>query len=55
LSVPFWNDRDVRTIVELGKVVGINPRYQIPFDGDMHNALADARTRSNTFQLSGKN
>ncbi|MHB9319077.1 3'-5' exoribonuclease domain-containing protein [Phytobacter diazotrophicus] len=43
LSVPFWNDRDVRTIVELGKVVGINPRYQIPFDGDMHNALADAR------------
>lgn len=43
LSVPFWNDRDVRTIVELGKVVGINPRYQIPFEGDMHNALADAR------------
>lgn len=43
LSVPFWNDRDVRTVVELGKVVGINPRYQIPFDGDMHNALADAR------------
>ncbi|MDU4995172.1 MAG: 3'-5' exoribonuclease [Enterobacteriaceae bacterium] len=43
LSVPFWNDRDVRTIVELGRVVGINPRYQIPFDGDMHNALADAR------------
>lgn len=42
LSVPFWNDRDVRTIVELGKVVGINPRYQIPFEGDMHNALADA-------------
>lgn len=43
LSVPLWNDRDVRTIVELGKVVGINPRYQIPFEGDMHNALADAR------------
>ena len=42
LSVPFWNDRDVRTIVELGKVVGINPRYQIPFEGDLHNALADA-------------
>lgn len=39
----FWNDRDVRTIVELGKAVGINPRYDIPFEGDMHNALADAR------------
>jgi exodeoxyribonuclease VIII len=43
LSVPFWNDRDVRTIVELGKTIGMNPRYEIPFDGDMHNALADAR------------
>ncbi|MCK6677636.1 exonuclease [Enterobacter asburiae] len=43
LSVPYWNDRDVRTIVELGKVVGINPRHQIPFEGDMHNALSDAR------------
>jgi len=37
-----FNDRDVRTIVELGKAVGINPRYSIPFEGDMHNALADA-------------
>jgi exodeoxyribonuclease VIII len=43
LSVPFWNDRDVRTIVELGKTIGMNPRYEIPFDGEMHNALADAR------------
>lgn len=42
-SVPFWNDRDVRTMVELGKSVGINPRYDIPFEGDMHNALSDAR------------
>lgn len=39
----FWNDRDVRTIVELGKAIGINPKHDIPFDGDMHNALADAR------------
>lgn len=38
----FFNDRDVRTIVELGKAVGINPRYSIPFEGDLHNALADA-------------
>ncbi|MDE9656793.1 3'-5' exoribonuclease [Citrobacter freundii] len=42
-SVPFWNDRDVRTMVELGKSVGINPRYDIPFEGDMHNARSDAR------------
>lgn len=39
----FWNDRDERTIVELGKAIGINPRYEIPFEGDQHNALADAR------------
>ncbi|HBS6320038.1 3'-5' exonuclease [Klebsiella pneumoniae] len=39
----FWNDRDVRTIVELGRAIGINPRRDIPFEGDVHNALADAR------------
>lgn len=39
----FWNDRDVRTIVELGRQIGINPRRDIPFEGDMHNALADAK------------
>lgn len=45
LSCPwqFRNDRDVRTIVELGRAVGFDPRYEIPFDGDLHNALADAR------------
>ena len=42
-AVPFRNDRDVRTMVELGKSVGINPRFDIPFEGDMHNALSDAR------------
>lgn len=42
-AVPFWNDRDVRTMVELGKSAGINPRFDIPFEGDMHNALSDAR------------
>ena len=42
LCVPHWNDRDVRTIVELGKTIGMNPRHEIPFEGDMHNALADA-------------
>lgn len=39
----FRNDRDVRTMTELGKAIGINPRYDIPFYGDMHNALSDAR------------
>lgn len=39
----YWNDRDVRTITEIGNAIGINPRYDIPFEGDMHNALSDAR------------
>ena len=39
----FANDRDVRTIVEMGRQIGINPRRDIPFEGDMHNALADAK------------
>lgn len=42
----FWNDRDVRTIVELGRAIGINPRRDIPFEGDRHNALADAKHRA---------
>lgn len=36
------NDRDVRTIVELGKAVGFTPRYEIPFEGEVHKAIADA-------------
>ncbi|EPP7644802.1 3'-5' exoribonuclease domain-containing protein [Citrobacter freundii] len=46
-AVPLRNDRDVRTMVELGKSVGINPRFDIPFEGDMHNALSDARHQVN--------
>lgn len=42
-TIPHWNYRDVRTVVELGKAVGLNSRYDIPFVGDQHNALADAR------------
>jgi exodeoxyribonuclease VIII len=38
----FWNDRDVRTIVELGPQIGINPKRDMPFDGIKHDALADA-------------
>lgn len=39
----FWNDRDVRTIVELGKVIGIDPKRDIPFEGVAHDALDDAK------------
>lgn len=38
----WYNDRDVRTIVELGRVVGFDPKRDMPFDGERHNALADA-------------
>lgn len=38
----FWNDRDVRTIVELGYQVGFNPKRDMPFKGTRHDALDDA-------------
>lgn len=38
----FWNNRDVRTIVELGKAIGCKPRYEIPFEGELHKAISDA-------------
>lgn len=38
----WWNDRDVRTIVEMGKAIGFDPKRDMPFDGTRHNALADA-------------
>ncbi|HHH7535993.1 TPA: 3'-5' exoribonuclease [Escherichia coli] len=37
------NDRDVRTIVELGKAIDFDARTAIPFEGVRHNALDDAR------------
>ncbi|MGD2844376.1 3'-5' exoribonuclease domain-containing protein [Escherichia coli] len=39
----YYNDRDVRTIVELGKAIDFDARTAIPFEGDRHNALDDAR------------
>lgn len=44
MSAPwkFWNDRDVRTIVELGYQVGFNPKKDMPFTGIRHDALDDA-------------
>ncbi|YBC54363.1 3'-5' exonuclease [Morganella morganii] len=38
----YWNDRDVRTIVELGRNAGIDPKKDFPFVGEAHNALDDA-------------
>lgn len=38
----WFNDRDVRTIVELGREIGFNPKRDMPFDGEPHNALHDA-------------
>lgn len=40
---PFWNDSDVRTIVMLGRAVGFDPKRNMPFEGEAHNALADSR------------
>ncbi|WP_337264372.1 MULTISPECIES: 3'-5' exonuclease [unclassified Serratia (in: enterobacteria)] len=43
--LPFWNwfnDLDVRTMVMLGRQIGFDPKRDLPFDGDRHNALADA-------------
>lgn len=44
LPVPwqFRNDRDVRTLVALGKLIGYDPIRDMSFAGDLHNALDDA-------------
>ncbi|NJQ23664.1 exonuclease [Escherichia coli] len=39
----YCNDRDVRTIVELGKAIDFDAITDIPFEGECHNALDDAR------------
>lgn len=40
----FWQDRDVRTIVELGRTLcGFDPKKDLPFEGVAHTALADAK------------
>ncbi|WP_127958022.1 3'-5' exonuclease [Serratia microhaemolytica] len=38
----WWNDRDVRTVVALGKQIGFDPKRDLPFEGERHHALADA-------------
>ena len=37
----FWNVRDVRTVVQLGEMIGID-RGQFKFEGTSHTPLADA-------------
>ncbi|EAB6273192.1 3'-5' exoribonuclease, partial [Salmonella enterica subsp. houtenae] len=39
----FWNDHDVRTLVTLGRSIGFDPKKDMPFIGEQHNTLADAR------------
>ncbi|QHA89794.1 3'-5' exonuclease [Serratia rhizosphaerae] len=42
---PCWqwfNDLDVRTLVRLGRRVDFDPKRDFPFEGERHNALADA-------------
>lgn len=38
----WYNDLDVRTIVALGRHIGFDPKRDLPFAGERHNALADA-------------
>ncbi|EGN7651260.1 exonuclease [Escherichia coli] len=39
----YTNDRDVRTMVALGLMMDFDARTTIPFEGERHNALNDAR------------
>lgn len=38
----FYNEQDCRTLVELGRTLGIDPKKTMPFTGTPHNALDDA-------------
>ncbi|HBA8669822.1 TPA: exonuclease, partial [Escherichia coli] len=42
----YNNDRDVRTMVALGLVIDFDARTTIPFEGERHNALHDARNQA---------
>ncbi|MCW7555541.1 3'-5' exoribonuclease [Endozoicomonas gorgoniicola] len=46
MAIPwnFWNDRDVRTMVELGRsILDFDPKRDMPFEGVRHHALDDAK------------
>lgn len=38
----WWNDRDVRTMVMVGRQMDFDPKRDMPFEGEQHNALDDA-------------
>lgn len=38
----FWNMRCLRTLVETGLELGIDPKKDLPFEGVRHDALSDA-------------
>ena len=38
----FWNDMDVRTVVYIGKLIGLDPKSSLKFEGVRHDALSDA-------------
>ncbi|MGL4925634.1 MAG: 3'-5' exonuclease [Plesiomonas shigelloides] len=39
-----WKDCDVRTVVNMGRdILGIDPKRDLPFEGERHTALADAK------------
>ena len=39
-----WNNRDVRTMVSLGRdLLNFDPKKDMPFQGEKHNALDDAK------------
>lgn len=38
----FWNSRDLRTLVDVGLELGIDPKNDLEFEGVRHDALSDA-------------
>lgn len=41
---PYWDDACVRTYVDIGRrVFGFDPKKEIPFVGDKHDAIADCK------------
>lgn len=39
----FWQERDCRTAVAIGRTFGIDPKKELPFEGIPHHALSDAK------------
>lgn len=40
---PFWAHRSCRTAVDTGRILGINPKDTLKFEGAPHHALDDAK------------